>query len=133
MMYERFTDRARKAMQLAHEEAQRLKHKRIGTEHILLGLMKEGRGVAAVVLRNAGIDDQRVRAEVERRTPASLEDSWRNNFPFTQDARQVIEHAIEEARQLGHNYVGTEHLLLGLLGEQEGIAAQGPWGSWFDA
>src|SRR5437588_10840947 len=123
-MYERFTDRARKVMQLANQEAQRLNHEYIGTEHILLGLVKEGSGVAANVLKNLGIDLHKIRLEIERITGSSPEVGTPGKLPQTPRAKKVIEFAIEEARSLNHNYVGTEHLLLGLLREQEGVAAQ---------
>src|SRR5579864_7723119 len=123
-MYERFTDRARKVMQLANQEAQRLNHEYIGTEHILLGLVKEGSGVAANVLKNLDIDLRKIRLEVEKLVQSSPEVGTPGKLPQTPRAKKVIEYSIEEARNLSHNYVGTEHLLLGLLREQEGVAAQ---------
>src|SRR5947209_5717199 len=125
-MYERFTDRARKVMQLANQEAQRFNHEYIGTEHILLGLVKEGSGVAANVLKNLDIDLRRIRLEVEKivQTGPGSEMVTMGKLPQTPRAKKVIEYSIEEARNLNHNYVGTEHLLLGLLREQEGVAAQ---------
>jgi ATP-dependent Clp protease ATP-binding subunit ClpC len=123
-MYERFTDRARKVMQLANQEAQRLNHEYIGTEHILLGLIKEGAGVAANVLKNLDIELRKVREEVERLVTRSLDVSPPGKLPQTPRAKKVTEYAIEEARNLNHNYVGTEHILLGLLREEEGVAAQ---------
>src|SRR5438094_7053865 len=123
-MYERFTDRARKVMQLANQEAQRLNHEYIGTEHILLGLVKEGSGVAANVLKNLDIDLRKIRLEVEKLVQSSPEVGTPGKLPQTPRAKKVIEYSIEEARNLNHNYVGTEHLLLGLLREQEGVAAQ---------
>ena len=125
-MYERFTDRARKVIQLAEHEAFRFNHEYIGTEHILLGLVKEGSGVAANVLKNLDIDLRKIRLEVEKivqHGPAEAE--WvGGRLPQNPYAKQAIEFAIEEARALNHNYVGTEHLLLGLVREPEGIAAQ---------
>jgi hypothetical protein len=121
-MYERFTDRARKVMQLANQEAQRFNHEYIGTEHILLGLVKEGAGVAANVLASLGVDLRKVRLEVEK----VVHHPWMvraGKLPHTPRAKKVIEYAVEEARNLGHHYVGTEHLLLGLLREDEGVAA----------
>ncbi|MHC4712158.1 MAG: ATP-dependent Clp protease ATP-binding subunit [Planctomycetota bacterium] len=123
-MFERFTDRARRVMGLANQEAQRFNHESIGTEHILLGLIKEGSGVAANVLRNLGVDLRRVRMEIEKKVPSGHEMVTMGRLPFTPRAKKVIELAFEEARALGHNYVGTEHLLLGLLRESEGVAAQ---------
>src|SRR5882724_8080438 len=123
-MYERFTDRARKVMQLANQEAQRLNHEYIGTEHILLGLVKEGSGVAANVLKNLDVDLRKIRLEVEKLVQSSPEVGTPGKLPQTPRAKKVIEYSIEEARNLNHNYVGTEHLLLGLLREQEGVAAQ---------
>src|SRR5262245_48097895 len=125
-MYERFTDRARKVMQLANQEAQRFNHEYIGTEHILLGLVKEGSGVAANVLKNLDIDLRKIRLEVEKivQTGPGGEQVVMGKLPHTPRAKKVIEYSVEEARNLNHNYVGTEHLLLGLLREQEGVAAQ---------
>src|SRR5438034_7139285 len=125
-MYERFTDRARKVMQLANQEAQRFNHEYIGTEHILLGLVKEGSGVAANVLKNLDIDLRKIRLEVEKivQTGSGNEMVTMGKLPHTPRAKKVIEYSIEEARNLNHHSVGTEHLLLGLLREQEGVAAQ---------
>src|SRR5437588_6692431 len=123
-MYERFTDRARKVMQLANQEAQRFNHEYIGTEHILLGLVKEGSGVAANVLKNLDIDLRKIRLEVEKLVKSGPEMVTMGKLPQTPRAKKVIEYAIEEARNLNHNYVGTEHLLLGLLREHDGVAAQ---------
>src|SRR6202166_4022686 len=123
-MYERFTDRARKVMQLANQEAQRFNHEYIGTEHILLGLVKEGSGVAANVLKNLDIALRKIRLEVEKIVQTGPDMVTMGKLPQTPRAKKVIEYSIEEARNLNHNYVGTEHLLLGLLREQEGVAAQ---------
>src|SRR6202051_2462711 len=125
-MYERFTARARKEMQLANQEAQRFNHEYIGTEHILLGLVKEGSGVAANVLKNLDIDLRKIRLEGEKivQPGPGSEMVTMGKLPQTPRAKKVIEYSIEEARNLNHNYVGTEHLLLGLLREQEGVAAQ---------
>jgi hypothetical protein len=125
-MYSRFTDRSRKVMQLANQEAQRFNHEYIGTEHILLGLIEEGNGVAANVLKNLNVDLKKVRPEVVRiiqRGP-DADQVIMGRLPFPPRSKKVIEYAIEEARALHHNYVGTEHILLGLLREQEGVAAQ---------
>jgi len=123
-MFERFTDRARKVMALANQEAQRFNHEYIGTEHILLGLVKEGSGVGANVLKNLDVDLRKVRLEVEKLVKSGPDMVTMGKLPQTPRAKKVIEYAIEEARSLNHNYVGTEHLLLGLLREQDGVAAQ---------
>src|SRR6266540_4070973 len=123
-MYERFTDRARKVMQLASQEAQRFNHEYIGTEHFLLGLIKEGSGVAANVLKNLDIDPRKVRLEVEKIVQAGPPTSVQGKLPQSPRAKKVLDFAIEEARGLNHNYVGAEHVLLGLLREEEGVAAQ---------
>jgi ATP-dependent Clp protease ATP-binding subunit ClpC len=123
-MDERLTDRARKVMQLANQEAQRFHHEYIDTEHILLGLVKEGSGAAANVLKNLDIDLRKVRQEVEKIVQPGPDMVTMGKLPQTPRAKKVIEYSIEEARNLNHNYVGTEHLLLGLLREQEGVAAQ---------
>ncbi|MEP0345646.1 ATP-dependent Clp protease ATP-binding subunit, partial [Rhodopirellula bahusiensis] len=122
--YERFTDRARKVMQLANQEAQRFNHEYIGTEHILLGLVKEGSGVAANVLKNLEVDLRKIRLEVEKLVQSGPEMVTVGKLPQTPRAKKVIEYSMEEARNLNHSYVGTEHILLGLLREQEGVAAQ---------
>jgi len=123
-MFERFTDRARKVMALANQEAQRFNHEYIGTEQILLGLVKEGSGVGANVLKNLDVDLRKVRLEVEKLVKRGPDMVTMGKLPQTPRAKKVIEYAIEEARSLNHNYVGTEHLLLGLLREQDGVAAQ---------
>src|ERR1051325_4300664 len=113
-MFERFTDRARRVVVLAQEEARMLSHNYIGTEHILLGLIHEGEGVAAKALESLGISLEAVRAQVE--APSG-------HIPFTPRAKKVLELSLREALQLGHNYIGTEHILLGLIREGEGVAA----------
>jgi hypothetical protein len=123
-MYERFTNRARKVMQLANQEAQRLNHEYIGTEHILLGLIKEGSGVAAKVLENLTIDMQRIRLEVEKLVQGGSSKPPLGKLPQMPRAKNVIEYSMEESRNLIHGCVGTEHILLGLLREREGVAAQ---------
>src|SRR3954471_13415343 len=123
-MYELFTDRARKVMQLANQEAQRFKHEYIGTEHVLLGLIKEGSGVAAKVWKSLDFVVRNIRLEVEKLVQNGPDIVTMGKLPQTPRAKKVIEYSIEEARNLNHNYVGTEHLLLGLLREQEGVAAQ---------
>jgi len=123
-MFERFTDRARKVMALANQEAQRFNHEYIGTEHVLLGLVKEGSGVGATVLKNLDVDIKKLRLEVEKLVKSGPDMITMGKLPQTPRAKKVIEYAIEEARSLNHNYVGTEHILLGILRESEGIAAQ---------
>ncbi|AQQ09534.1 Negative regulator of genetic competence ClpC/MecB [Sedimentisphaera cyanobacteriorum] len=123
-MFERFTDRARKVMALANQEALRFNHESLGTEHILLGLSKEGSGVGANVLKNLGVDVNKLRIEVEKYVKSGPNVISAGKLPQTPKSKRVIEYAIEEARSLNHNYVGTEHLLLGLLRVTDGIAAQ---------
>ncbi|MFH1023117.1 MAG: ATP-dependent Clp protease ATP-binding subunit [Planctomycetota bacterium] len=123
-MFDRFTERARKVMALARQEAQRLNHDYIGTEHILLGLVKEGTGVAANVLKNLEVDLKKIRIEVEKLVQSAPDVATMGQPPLTPRAKNVMELAFEEARNLGNNYIGTEHLLLGLLREGEGVAAQ---------
>jgi ATP-dependent Clp protease ATP-binding subunit ClpC len=123
-MYERFTDRARKVMRFANEEAQRFNHEYIGTEHILLGLVQEDAGVAVNVLKNLNIDLRKIRRMIEQIITSGPDLVTTSQLPQTPRAKKVIEYSIEEARNFNYNYVGTEHLLLGLLREQEGVAAQ---------
>src|SRR5579871_3708473 len=123
-MYERFTDRARKVMQLDNQEAQRFNHEYIGTEHILLGLVKEGSGVAANVLKNLDIDLRKIRLEVEKIVQSGPDMVSIGMLPQTPRAKMVIAYAIEEAEKFDHIRVGTEHLLLGLIREEEGVGAQ---------
>mgnify|MGYP001957104495 FL=1 len=122
-MFDRFTERARKVMGFARREAQRFHHEYIGTEHILLGLIQEGQGVAANVLKSMNIDLDKIRREIEKIVKAGPAHEPSVQIPFTPRAKKVVELALEEASNLGHNYIGTEHLLLALLREQEGIAA----------
>jgi ATP-dependent Clp protease ATP-binding subunit ClpC len=122
-MFERFTEKAIKVIMLAQEEARRLGHNFVGTEQVLLGLVGEGTGIAAKVLKSMGINLKDARVEVEKIIGRG------NGFvaveiPFTPRAKRVLELSLEEARQLGHNYIGSEHLLLGLLREGEGVAAR---------
>jgi ATP-dependent Clp protease ATP-binding subunit ClpA len=123
-MFERFTDRARKVMQLANQEALRFQHEYIGTEHILLGLVQEGSGVAANVLKNLDVGLLQIRREIDKVVQPGPFVLAQKKLPHTPRARLALDYARQEARELGHNYVGTEHLLLGLLREQEGLAAQ---------
>ncbi|MGI8685244.1 MAG: ATP-dependent Clp protease ATP-binding subunit, partial [Acidimicrobiales bacterium] len=122
-MFERFTDRARRVLVLAQEEARLLNHNFIGTEHILLGLIHEGEGVAAKALESLGISLEAVREKVEE-TIGPAGSSTTGSPPFTPRAKKVLELSLREALQLGHNYIGTEHMLLGLVREGEGVAAQ---------
>lgn len=123
-MFEKFTDRARKIMQLANQEAQRFNHEYIDTEHILLGLVKEGSGVGSVALKEAGIDLRKVRLEVEKLVQSGPRMITQGKLPQTPQAKRVIEFAMEEARGLRHDYVGTEHILLGLLRQPRSVATQ---------
>ena len=122
-MFERFTDRARRVVVLAQDEAKALNHNYIGTEHLLLGLISEGEGVAAKALESLDISLEAVRAQVEEiighgtSTPTG-------HIPFTPRAKKVLELSLREALQMNHSYIGTEHILLGLIREGEGVAAQ---------
>ena len=122
-MFERFTDRARRVVVLAQEEARMLNHNYIGIEHILLGLIHEGEGLAARVLDSLGIGLGDVRREVEE-IIGQGQAAPTGHIPFTPRAKKVLELSLREALQLGHNYIGTEHILLGLIREGEGVAAQ---------
>src|SRR6266567_2114737 len=122
-MFERFTDQARRVVVLAQEEARRLNHNYIGTEHILLGLLSEGEGVAAKALESLGISLEAVRVQVQE-TIGQGQVTPTGHIPFTPRAKKVLELSLREALQLGHNYMGTEHILLGLIREGEGVAAQ---------
>ena len=122
-MFERFTDRARRVVVLAQEEARMLNHNYIGTEHILLGLIHEGEGVAAKALESLGIALEGVRQQVEE-IIGQGQQAPSGHIPFTPRAKKVLELSLREALQLGHNYIGTEHILLGLIREGEGVAAQ---------
>ncbi len=123
-MHDKFTERVRKVMFLAREESGRLQHDYIGTEHLLLGLVREGEGIAVAVLINLGLDLDQVRKAIEEAIPAPGGTALIGEVPFTPSAKKVLELAVEEARSLGHSYVGTEHLLLGLIKEAEGVAAR---------
>jgi ATP-dependent Clp protease ATP-binding subunit ClpC len=122
-MFERFTDRARRVVVLAQEEARMLNHNYIGTEHILLGLIHEGEGVAAKALESLGISLEAVRQQVEE-IIGQGQQAPSGHIPFTPRAKKVLELSLREALQLGHQYIGTEHILLGLIREGEGVAAQ---------
>jgi ATP-dependent Clp protease ATP-binding subunit ClpA len=122
-VFERFTDRARRVVVLAQEEARMLNHNYIGTEHILLGLIHEGEGVAATALDSLNVRLDAVRREVEE-IIGQGQAAPTGHIPFTPRAKKVLELSLREALQLGHNYIGTEHILLGLIREGEGVAAQ---------
>jgi len=122
-MFQRFTDRARRVVVLAQDEARRLDHNYIGTEHILLGLIREGEGVAAAALKSLGISLAPVRQQVEEIIGRGQE-TPQGHIPFTPRAKQVLELSLRESLQLGHDYIGTEHILLGLIREGDGVAAQ---------
>ena len=123
-VFERFTDRARRVVVRAQEEARTLNHDFIGTEHILLGLVGEGHGLAAKALESLGIRLETVRQRVEDIVPAGQVEVRTGHIPFTPRAKKVLELSLSEAKLLGHRYIGTEHILLGLLREGEGVAAQ---------
>ncbi len=120
--FDKFTERARKVLALSQEEAQRLQHNYIGTEHLLLGLVREGEGVAAKVLLNLGVQLDAIRQSVEF-TIGRGDQSVPGSIGLTPRAKKVIELAVYEARNMNHHYIGTEHILLGLVREGEGIAA----------
>jgi hypothetical protein len=122
-MFERFTDRARRVVVLAQEEARLLNHNYIGTEHVLLGLIHEGEGVAAKALESLGVKLEAVRREVEH-TIGRGKQAQSGHIPFTPRAKKVLELSLREALQLKHDYIGTEHILLGLIREGDGVAAQ---------
>ena len=122
-MFQRFTDRARRAVVLAQEEARRLDHNYIGTEHILLGLISEGQGVAGRALESLGIGLDPVRQQVEEIIGRGQQEPS-GHIPFTPRAKEVLELSLREAKQLDHTYIGTEHILLGLVREGGGVAAQ---------
>jgi ATP-dependent Clp protease ATP-binding subunit ClpA len=123
-MYERFTERACKVMELAQSDAKRRGHAYVGTEHILLGLIAEGSGVGALALQRLGIEADRVRGEIEKIICSGPDRVTRKHLPQTPRAKRVIVLALEASREARLPYIGTEHLLLGLAGEQEGVAAQ---------
>ncbi|MBL7187391.1 MAG: hypothetical protein ISS70_13805 [Phycisphaerae bacterium] len=125
-MFERFTERARNVMALANQQAQRFGHNRVGTEHIFLGLLKEDTGTGAKTLKNRGVDTKKMLHEIKQflKLKGESEPAAENKLSPTAPAVQVVQHAIEEARALKHDHIGTEHLLLGLLRETDGIAAQ---------
>jgi ATP-dependent Clp protease ATP-binding subunit ClpC len=119
-----FTERVRKVLAMAREEADHLRHEYVGTEHLLLGLLREGEGIAAMVLENLGVDFDEVRVRIEEIVQKGKSGTRGADLPYTSRAKKVLELAMSQARHLHHSYVGTEHLLLGLLDERKGIAAQ---------
>ena len=123
-MFERFTDRARRVVVLAQEEARTLNHDYIGTEHLLLGLIHEGQGVAAKALESLGISDEAVTQQIGEIVGRGKKPARSGHIPFTAAAKKSLELSLREALQLGHNYIGTEHILLGLIREGEGPGAQ---------
>jgi ATP-dependent Clp protease ATP-binding subunit ClpA len=122
-VFERFTERAQQAVNLAQDEARALKHNYLGTEHILLGLLREDEGLAARVLESFDITVEEVRAQVAR-IVGQGDEVMRGQIPFTPRAKKVLELAVRESLSLGHNYIGTEHILLGIVRENEGVAAR---------
>ncbi|MFQ5481151.1 MAG: ATP-dependent Clp protease ATP-binding subunit [Nitrospinaceae bacterium] len=133
-MFKRFTERARRVIILAREEAELYRHEYLGTEHILQGIIKDGGGIAVALLQKSGVDLNQVKAELEKNLPRSSNSLVIGDIPFTSRAKKVLEFAVEEARSLNHNYIGTEHLLLGLLKEKEGVACRvlNSFGMYFD-
>ncbi|MBI1818839.1 MAG: ATP-dependent Clp protease ATP-binding subunit ClpC, partial [Nitrospirae bacterium] len=123
-MFERFTDRGRKIIILAREEAEKHKNDYLGTEHLVLAILREGDGMALAVLKKMGLSTEQVRLEIERNLPGGGSTMTFGEIPFTPRVKKVLEYAMEEAKLLGHNYIGSEHLLLGLLREEEGIGGK---------
>jgi ATP-dependent Clp protease ATP-binding subunit ClpC len=121
--FRRFTERARCVTVLALEEAQRRRHPYLGTEHLLLGLLQDGDGIAIAVLQKAGLSIDQIRLAVERRLPRHSDASGAGEIPFTPNGKKVLQYGVEECQRLGHDHIGTEHLLLGLLQVKEGLAA----------
>jgi hypothetical protein len=123
-MFDRFTERARKVMSLARKEAQRLHHDYIGTEHLIVALVEQEAGLASQALRKLGVDLGKVRAEVDRIVETGKSDGTEKQLPFTPRMKRVLEQALEQSKRLGLNYIGTEHLLLALIEERDGPAAE---------
>jgi len=121
-MFKKFTERARRVIILAREEAERCQHEYLGTEHILLGIIKDGGGIAILVLQRLGVDIKHLKPEIERNLPLSSNTLVVGDIPFTSRAKKVLEYAVEEARAMGHSYIGTEHILIGLIKEKDGVA-----------
>ncbi|MBC8283161.1 MAG: ATP-dependent Clp protease ATP-binding subunit [Nitrospinae bacterium] len=133
-MFKRFTERARRVIILAREEAELYRHEYLGTEHILQGVIKDGGGIAVAIVQKSGVDLGQLKKELEKSLPRSSNSLIIGDIPFTSRAKKVLEFAVEEARSLNHNYIGTEHLLLGLLKEKEGVACRvlNSFGMFFD-
>lgn len=133
-MFKRFTERARRVIILAREEAELYRHEYLGTEHILQGVLKDGGGIAVAIIQKSGVDIVQIKQELEKNLPRSSNSLIIGDIPFTSRAKKVLEFAVEEARSLNHNYIGTEHLLLGLLKEKEGVACRvlNSFGLYFD-
>ena len=133
-MFKRFTERARRVIILAREEAELYRHEYLGTEHILQGVIKDGGGIAIAIVQKSGVDMTQLKKELEKNLPRSSNSLIIGDIPFTSRAKKVLEFAVEEARSLNHNYIGTEHLLLGLLKEKEGVACRvlNSFGMFFD-
>jgi len=123
-MFKRFTERARKVVILAREEAEKNQHEYLGTEHLLMGILKDGGGVAIAVLQRLGVDLDLLKSEIEKVMPQNSNSLVIGDIPFTARAKKVLEYAVEEARSMGHTYIGTEHMMLGLIREKEGVAAR---------
>ena len=133
-MFKRFTERARRVIILAREEAELYRHEYLGTEHILQGVIKDGGGIAVAIIHKTGTDLTQLKKELEKNLPRSSSSLIIGDIPFTSRAKKILEYAVEEARSLNHNYIGTEHLLLGLLKEKEGVACRilNGFGVYFD-
>lgn len=133
-MFKRFTERARRVIILAREEAELYRHEYLGTEHILQGVLKDGGGIAVAIIQKSGVDVSQMKQELEKNLPKSSNSLIVGDIPFTSRAKKVLEFAVEEARSMNHNYIGTEHLLLGLLKEKEGVACRvlNSFGMYFD-
>jgi len=122
-MFKRFTERARRVVILAREEAEKYRHEYLGTEHLLSGILKDASGIAAAALRKMNVDMDELSVEITRHYPESSENPKLGDIPFTARAKKVLEYSVEEARSMGHNYIGTEHIFLGLIKEKDGIAS----------
>jgi ATP-dependent Clp protease ATP-binding subunit ClpC len=133
-MFKRFTERARRVIILAREEAELFRHEYLGTEHILQGVVKDGGGIAVAIIQKTGVDLTELKKELEKNLPRSSNSLIIGDIPFTSRAKKILEFAVEEARSMNHNYIGTEHLLLGLLKEKEGVACRilNGFGIYFD-
>src|SRR3972149_1682915 len=123
-MFERFTDRGRKIIILAREEAEKHQNDYLGTEHLLLAILRDGEGAALLILKKMGLSPEQIRMEIERNLPVGGVNMAFGEIPFTTRVKKVIEFAIEEAKLLGHNFISSEHLLLGLIREEDGIGGQ---------